>query len=80
VTTRCEITELPADMCAHCSDAAKPKAPRRAPRPAGPTVTALYRGQCRGCGEPFSVGAQITHDPDTGGWVAECCDDTEADW
>lgn len=78
MTGRCELTDLPADQCA-CRVHGKPEhqatvgVVRELPRPGW--TEARYRGQCAGCGEPFTAGAQITHDDDTGGWLAECCAD-----
>jgi hypothetical protein len=75
VSSRCALTELPADMCSHCQQTRRPRAPAP-PRTAstGPTVEARYRGQCRRCGGLYSRGALITRDDDTGGWIAECCE------
>ncbi len=75
MTARCDLTDLPADMCA-CrvhSPATQPTVGvvRELLRPGW--FEARYRGQCAGCGEPFAVGAPITRDDETGGWLAECC-------
>lgn len=72
MSARCDFSDLPTDQCAHCQGHATPRrdaaAEHRSPR-----IEARYRGQCAGCGEPYTVGAPIEYDPQTGGWVAECC-------
>lgn len=74
---RCEMTELPTDMCAHClGHREEPTAPARTALAVAdrPWFTALYPGRCAGCGEPFQPGAQIRMAAPTG-WLAVCCED-----
>lgn len=79
-TDRCDYSDLPKTSCDHCRHGSIP--PRSAVATALPGhITARYRGQCAGCGEPYAVGALIEYDPVTGGWLAECCaTDGEVDW
>jgi hypothetical protein len=66
MTTRCEITDLPTDQCAHC----RPPPPEP-PRQLGPWFTAQYDGTCsEGC--PIEAGDQIRADGE-GGWLCETC-------
>lgn len=36
--------------------------------------TARRRGSCANCGEPYTAGTQVTYNPATDAWMAECCD------
>ena len=80
MTARCDLTDLPTEQCA-CRIHGKPEdqanvgVVRELPRPGW--FEARYRGQCAACGEFFAVGAQITRDEGTGGWIAECCGEVE---
>ena len=77
---RCDFTDLPPDQCAHCKGHAEPR-PALAAERTSPWIEARYRGRCAGCGEPYTVGALIEYDPQTGGWVAKCCAmNGEVDW
>lgn len=72
MTARCEMTELPVDMCAHCLG----HDDRDTPHPTDLTVTGLplearYPGRCAGCGRPYPSGTEIRRIPD--GWFADCC-------
>jgi len=77
MTARCEITELPADMCAHCrgntltpdEEAAAEHAELASTKP---WFHAVHPGVCACCGEPFTPGTPIRlHIP--AGWRAACC-------
>lgn len=60
---RCELTELPISMCAHCRKQELPE-----PEPSN-WFTAQYAGRCVNCGSPFECGEEIASTPD--GYV--CC-------
>lgn len=62
---RCDLTDLPAAMRAHClGHSEHPKA-----RATGPTIAARMDGSCVcGCGERFTAGASITYSGEAGGW------------
>lgn len=73
---RCDLTDLPVDMCAHCLGHKGPEQPTGTDRAAilngGRWIEARYRGRCAGCGETYDAGAAIRRaEPD--GWIAECC-------
>lgn len=74
---RCEKTELPTDMCAHCLGHTDPDAPDRTAHPLVPArafwIVAQYPGRCSGCSEWYRAGVQIIRDGD--GWLSECCVD-----
>lgn len=75
---RCDLTDLPADMCAHCLGHADTQQQTTADRTrlltSGWTV-AQWPGTCEHCGDRFAVGAAIrSHIPT--GWRAECCEVT----
>jgi hypothetical protein len=79
VTARCDYSDLPTGQCAHCRGHVTTRT--RAAESPSRQIEARYRGQCASCGEPYTVGALIEHDPTTGGWLAECCaTDGEVDW
>lgn len=80
MTALCDFSDLPPDQCAHCKGHVSPRRPAASERPAS-LIEARYPGQCAGCGEPFTVGALIGYDPQSGRWVAECCaTNGEVDW
>lgn len=70
--TRCELTELLADQCAHCR-----------PKPAKPTFelgyrfTAAWDGECSVCDETFTAGERIGRILGGRGDYAcsDCCED-----
>lgn len=74
--SRCELTELYVDQCAHCRPT--PAADPVADFLAGPQILmgswfpAAYPGACNQCGCRFDEDDQIRADGE-GGWVAECC-------
>lgn len=74
--TRCEVTELLADQCAHCRRIPDPGTEPE-PRRDAVTITAGYPGKCAVCGDAFPPGTTITADPDGRGWVADCCTEGE---
>lgn len=85
VETRCPITELFANQCAHCRSATAGRNPNRdtpATRTAperpdagsaiGPVIQSRYGGHCYACDEHIEVGDWITP-TGHGDWVhAEC--------
>lgn len=78
--TRCEVTELPAEWCAHCTVPHKPTPPDPFEEAAEPFdtpdpkrglwFTAMYSGLCSACGDRFEAGDEIRFD---GGGGYECC-------
>jgi hypothetical protein len=83
---RCEQTDLPAEMCAHClghtdpdQQASKDRAALLAT--ARGWFVARWPGTCEHCGEPFEAGDAIHADGALRmevptGWRAECCPTT----
>lgn len=72
MTARCEMTELPVDMCAHCLGHTDHETPRQLPAAQlGPTVQANFPGHCATCGGRYPAGTTIRRGPD--GWTADCC-------
>lgn len=77
MSERCDYSDLPPSMCSHC----RGQVTTRTAELPSYLREARYRGQCAGCGELYMVGALIEFDPQTGGWLAECCAfDPEVDW
>jgi len=77
---RCELTDLPADMCAHCLGHQDPEQQTLKDRTSLLSsgrgwIAAQWPGTCEHCGERFQPGAAIRMDIRTG-WRAECCADT----
>ncbi|GAA3550650.1 hypothetical protein GCM10022419_033640 [Nonomuraea rosea] len=70
MTTRCEVTELFTDQCAHCRRITDEPAPNLYAN--RPQTFARFPGWCAGCGEVFGPGELIRSDG-IDGWVAECC-------
>jgi hypothetical protein len=80
LTARCDLTDLPADTCAHCRNLPDLGDETRADRAHLLTLPgwfpALYPGFCSSCGERFDVGAAIravNGMPALDGYRAECC-------
>lgn len=74
---RCDITDLPADMCAHCLGHKDPeqqtlKDRARLLASGRGWIAAQWPGTCEHCGERFQPGAAIRMDVPAG-WRAECC-------
>lgn len=72
---RCELTDLPADMCAHCLGHTDPElqaAKDRVRLLASGWIAAEWPGYCGHCGEWFDAGTAIRMD-----FIprAECCAD-----
>lgn len=66
---RCDLTELPAAMCAHCLGHTDP------PKPSsrlGPWFTAAYGGRCVNCDDDYGPGDRIRADGE-GGYLGDCC-------
>lgn len=72
-STRCAVTELLADQCAHCRPAAEPDGE---PSDLGPWFPARYPGECAGCGSHFGEGDLIRADGQLG-WLTACCSGTD---
>ena len=73
--TRCKLTELIADQCAHCrGDVGADDellAHRKRLLQSVRWIVASYPGRCTGCGDWYSPGAAIRRDGNS--WRAECC-------
>lgn len=74
---RCDLTDLPADMCAHCLGHQDPQQQTLKDRAqllvsGRGWLVAQWPGACEHCGERFQPGAAIRMDLPTG-WRAECC-------
>lgn len=72
--SRCDLTDLPADMCAHClghKDTDQRAATDREALLNRGWLAAKFRGRCSRCGEWYETGTAIRRDGD--GWLAECC-------
>lgn len=67
--SRCDLTDLPVVMCAHCLG--HDQLPDR-PGGLGPAFEAAYPGRCSGCGDAIDPGDQIRADGD-GGYRLRCC-------
>jgi hypothetical protein len=65
---RCDVTNLPAVMCAHCLDDQQPDRPGQL----GPAFEAAYGGWCAGCDDPIEPGDRIRADGE-GGYRLDCC-------
>lgn len=70
-TVRCERSELPKVMCAHCKGLVDVPVSRELGRP----FKAVYAGACVQCGERFAVGDRIRSDSEHGGYVGPCCEE-----
>jgi hypothetical protein len=68
--TRCRLTELLVDQCAHCRQLPDPP-PRRTGRP----FRSAYTGHCWDCGEPYAVDDRIRRVSDDAGigYLGPCC-------
>lgn len=66
--TRCSVTELVPDQCAHCRKLPDPFVD---PGDYGPTFEARWAGQCCVCGDMFDPGDQIRSA--SGGFVCSGC-------
>jgi hypothetical protein len=73
---RCERSDLPVSMCAHCRGLDHVPTPIDddpfdAPSDLGPTIAAKFDSECGNCGDPIAVGEPITSAYE--GWVHERC-------
>lgn len=68
---RCDLTELPKVMCAHCLGHTEQQVNR--PGQLGPWFDARYPGRCTNCGDYFDTGNRIRADGQ-GGYLGECCE------
>jgi hypothetical protein len=76
---RCQLTDLPPAMCAHCR---QPAPARRAPRPSsryGPWFPAGYRGRCADCDSGLDPGDRIRANGHGGYLCQHCGDDDQED-
>jgi hypothetical protein len=76
--SRCTVTDLLIDSCAHCRFPSAPTPPDPFSGPSaklGRWFTSAYSGSCSGCGEQFEEFDQIRSDGE-GGYLAECCGGT----
>ena len=70
--TRCSITDLPEDQCAHCRKLPDPGA--ESSQHLGPWFEARYSGRCAECGERYHEGDEIRADGHGhGGYLCEPC-------
>lgn len=76
MTARCDLTDLPTDMCAHClghrsdtDDRATARAHLIEYTPGW--IEARFPGLCAVCDERYPAGTAITRH--NAGWVADCC-------
>lgn len=67
---RCELTELPADSCAHCTGRTGDSPAESSP--AATWTEAQYHGRCTGCSQRILPGDQICADGE-GGWLCAGC-------
>lgn len=67
---RCERTDLPVSMCAHCRPS--PVCGGVAPDERGPVFTAEYHGTCAICDDHISPGDEIARLRE-GGYACEEC-------
>jgi len=76
VPDRCEISDLPADSCGHCTGAeARARADERDPvMPGSPWFRAAFPGRCSVCGEDIRPGDTIRAD----GWGGYRCEECGA--
>jgi hypothetical protein len=77
MTTRCDLTDLPVDGCAHCrGNTTSPDDETTAEREelvnTAPWFHAVHPGVCAVCGEPFAPGTPIRLEIPQG-WRADCC-------
>lgn len=75
--TRCEFSDLPADICAHClghaDELLEARRVRDVPQPPGRGwIPAEFPGRCTCCREPWKVGELIRRAVPTG-WHGPCC-------
>lgn len=71
--TRCDVTELFVEQCAHCR---KIPAAERTTAMYGPWFYAQWSGFCSCCGDGFASGERIRADGN-GEYLAECCGDDD---
>jgi len=69
---RCELSDLPTDMCEHCKSGRKTLAPLKEVFDITYWRSADYAGRCI-CGEPFKAGDSIGWDTKKEWWRAEKC-------
>ena len=72
---RCDRSDLPVSMCAHCRGDRQVADPPASDRPAGygPVFFARFDGRCADCGDQFVAGERIAALTDGGGYVCEDC-------
>jgi hypothetical protein len=67
MTDRCELSDLPTEMCSHCRGLDK----KPARQPAQMWTTARYNGPCFNCGDGIREGDQIGLVD--GAWLCQRC-------
>ena len=74
MSTRCEVTDLLVDGCAHCrGNTVTPDEEAAAELAAtAPWFHAVHPGRCSRCETPFTPGTPIRMDIPYG-WLATCC-------
>lgn len=79
MASRCDLTDLYEDQCAHCRKVDPAHRDTYYPYdavdrvPVGVVIVAQYPGQCGLCGEHYEAGTRIGHAGEHG-WVAmDCC-------
>lgn len=65
---RCDLTDLPRDMCAHCLGHTEPPTQPDA----RPWFDARYGGRCSNCDDYIEPGDRIRADG-YGGYLGQCC-------
>lgn len=63
IVSRCELTELERDSCAHCRGHVEER-----PLASSPTIAARFAGRCACCGRPYEEGQRISNSYEAGGW------------
>jgi hypothetical protein len=79
MASRCELTELYEDQCAHCRKIEPDPVRTYYPYDSvdrvkiGVVITAQYPGACGLCGEHYEAGSKIGHAGEHGWVLVECC-------
>jgi len=76
---RCEISDLPAEMCGHCTGAEERAraGEHHQVMPGSPWFRAGYPGRCSACGEDIRPGDKIRADGEGGGYCCRECGDAD---
>lgn len=65
---RCELTEMVASECSHCTGRRGYETPEELPRRSSVAFPAQFAGLCRHCNRPFDEGAQIVRSDEVEGY------------